>query len=75
MNQEKFLMYREKYPNFYFHSYKVEEKEDYYLLEYFFSIPSLAEFHPQTKIYKEDIRNTDIQYISYLAYQIGLIEI
>lgn len=75
MNQEEFLMYRENYPNFYFHSYKVEETEDYYLLEYFFSIPSLAEFHPQIKIYKENIINTDIRYISYLAYQIGLIEL
>ncbi len=75
MNQEKFLMYRKEYPNFYFHSYKVIEEKDYYEIEYFFSIPSLAEFHPNIKIYKEKVINSDLTYINYLAYQIGLVEL
>lgn len=75
MNQEKFLMYRKEYPNFYFHSYKVTEKKDYYEIEYFFSIPTLAEFHPSIKIYKNKVINSDLNYINYLAYQIGLVEL
>lgn len=75
MNQEKFLELRNKYPIFYYHSVNVIEELDYYKIEYFFSIPSLAEFHPSIKIYKEKIVNNDKDYIEYLAYHIGLIEL
>lgn len=75
MNQEKFLRYREKYPNFYFHSYKVSKEKEYYEIEYFFSIPSLAEFHPTIKIYQTETQDKDENYIRYLAYQIGLVEL
>ncbi len=75
MNQEKFLKYREEYPNFYFHGYKLTENNEYYQIEYFFSIPLLAEFHPNIRIYKDNIVNSNLSYINYLAYQIGLIEL
>lgn len=75
MNQEKFLRLRKEYPKFYFHSYKVMKEEDSYEIEYSFSIPSLCEFHPTIKIYKENILYSDEKYIDYLAYQIGLVEL
>lgn len=75
MNQEKFLTLRKKYPDFYFHSYCVSEEQDFYKIEYFFSIPTLAEFHPTMKIYKAQTVNDNLSYIDYLAYQIGLVEL
>lgn len=75
MYQEKFLKLREEYPNFYYHSSKVTEMNTYYEIEYFFSIPTLREFHPTIKIYKDKIVNSDRSYIEYLAYQIGLVEL
>ncbi len=75
MNQEKFLKFRQEYPAFYYRSYQVKEEEDFYLLEYLFEIPSLAKFQPTIKIYKENIVNHDLSYLSYLAFQIGLVEL
>lgn len=75
MNQEKFLKLRNDYPNFYYHNVEVTEAKEYYQITYSFSIPSLAEFHPSIKIYKEKIVNKDYEYIQYLAYQIGLVEL
>ncbi len=75
MNHEKFLNLRSQYPNFYYHSLNVTEEKEYYQITYFFSIPLLAEFHPSIKIYKEKIVNQNKDYIDYLAYQIGLVEL
>lgn len=75
MNQDKFLTFRKEYPVFYFRNYQVINCDKYYLLEYFFEIPHLSEFHPTIKIYKEEIVNNDAHYLSYMAYQIGLVEL
>ncbi len=75
MNHERFLNLRSQYPNFYYQNLEVVEKEEYYQIIYSFSIPTLAEFHPSIKIYKDKVVNQDKTYIDYLAYQIGLVEL
>ncbi len=75
MNQEKFLRYRQEYPEFYYRKVEMEEQEEFYLFRYFFEIPTLKEFHPTIKIWKKEIKNQDQEYIFYLAYQIGLVEL
>ncbi len=75
MNQERFLEFRKQYPNFFFKQYEIEECEEYFELRYWFSIPHLADFHPNLKIYKEQVKNKNQEYLEYLTYQIGLIEL
>jgi len=74
-NQEKFKMYREKYPTFYYHGYHYT-LEDNLEIEYDFEIPGLCEFHPKLVLKKNMIRITpQIEYLDYLIFQIGLIEL
>ena len=75
MNQEKFLNLRKQYPTFYYHSCEVREEEDAFVLEYFFEIPALAQFHPTIRIVKTEIQNHDMQYLSHLAFEVGLVEL
>ena len=75
MNGEKCLDLRIKYPSFYYKSFKVEEDDDKYKLIFHFSIPELKDFFPYLYIDKKGIVNNDIEYIEYLAFHIGLIEL
>lgn len=75
MNQEKCLELRNKYPSFYYKDFKVEEDREQYRLVFHFSIPELKDFLPSISIDKKGVVNHDIEYIKYLAFHIGLIEL
>lgn len=75
-NQDKFNKYREEYPNFIYEDYHISFDNEYLNIEYCFNIPKLTEFHPQLKIKKSYIKtNYDQEYLDYLVFQIGLIEL
>ncbi len=73
----KFETLREKYPNFIYRSYKVEENNEYYKITFNFEIENLKEFNPTLTILKKDIKNKNIDnnFLSYLVFHIGLIEV
>lgn len=75
MNQNKFLELRTKYPNFYYRDYKVIENDDCYEILYHFEIPGLSEFNPKTTIDKKNVVNNDYNYIDYMAFNMGLVEL
>ena len=75
MNQSKFLEFRSKYPNFYYRSYNVLENDNELVITYHFEIPGLAEFRPKTTIAKNKILNKDYNYINYMAFNMGLVEL
>lgn len=74
---KQFLEYRKQYPTFIYENYKITEEENQYVITYFFSIPSLAEFQPTLTIPKEVVQNpnVDFEVVNYLCFQIGMIEI
>lgn len=75
MNQDKFLEFRTKYSNFYYNGYEVNELEDKYEFVFHFDIPELSNFNPSILIEKETIINNNKEYIDYLVFHIGLIEL
>ncbi|MBQ1812698.1 MAG: hypothetical protein II119_01950 [Bacilli bacterium] len=72
-NQNKFDEYRIKYPNFRYKSYEYKISNVLEII-YHFEIDNLAEFNPVIKI---DINNNNYnkEYLEYLIFQIGLIEL
>lgn len=73
--QMQFIKLREKYPNFYFHNYEIIDNGDNYEIIYYFEIPGLKSFTPKTIIAKKQIINNDYNYISYLVFHMGLVEL
>jgi len=67
---------REKYKNFIYRNYKVEEDENYLIITFNFEIEGLASFNPVTKINKKDILNNNInvEFRNNLIFHLGLIE-
>ena len=75
MNQSKFLELRNKYPKFYYRGYHVIEDENNIEITYSYEVPGLAKFNPKTTIVKENIVNKDYNYIDYIAFNMGLVEL
>jgi hypothetical protein len=75
MNQTKFLEFRAEYPEFYYKGYDINELVDKYEFIFHFSIPNLSDFNPRILIEKETIINTNKEYIDYLVFHIGLVEL
>ncbi len=73
----KFKELREKYQEFVFENYSVNENENEIFLEYEFQITGCAKFRPTIRILKKNInmKNLDSKTIKYLAFHIGLIEL
>ena len=73
----KFLEYREKYPNFIYESYKIEKLGSEIKITFNFEIEGLTKFNPTLTINNKDIKNKNINesYLNYLTFHIGLIEI
>ncbi len=67
--------FREKYPEFIYEDFIVEETDDDYIVEYHFSISELS-FNPKLIINKKQVTNTDIdkEYLNYLFFQYGLFD-
>lgn len=74
-NLEKFNLYREKYPNFIYRSYKYNIDENINI-EYCFEIEGLCTFNPKIIIPSKYINiNYNKDYLEYLIGNIGLIEL
>lgn len=74
--KEKFLEFREKYPEFIYDSFKVEENDTYYKVTYTFRINELV-FNPTITILKKYItnKNIDKEYLNYLFFQYGMFDL
>lgn len=76
MNSEKFESLREKYKNFIYESYDIELINDNLEITYHFNIEGLTTFTPKIRINKSTITyDYDEEYLDYLVFQIGLIEL
>ena len=70
----KFEELREKYPNFVYEKYEIEETDEKYILTFYFSITGLTEFKPVVRLPKSNkILNKEL--FEYLVFHIGLIEL
>lgn len=75
-NQNKFIELRNKYPEFIYEKYTIIFDETNINIKYYFTIPNLETFTPEIKISKEYIKtNYNEEYLDYLVFQIGLIEL
>ena len=72
-----FMDLRKKYPHFYYHSYDVDIKKDSVDITWYFEIEDLMTFNPTTKIFIKDldISNKDKNFINYLVFHLGLVEL
>jgi len=75
MNHEKCLELRNTHTDFYYKSFNVEETHEEYVITFHFLVPELAEFRPCIKIEKKMLVNTNMEYINFLAFHIGLVEL
>ena len=66
---------REKYTDFIYEKYEIEELEDILRITYYFEIPGLAKFTPQYEINKSIIKNEINDFAKYLIFHIGLVEL
>lgn len=75
-NLEKYNLFRKKYPNFIYKSYKIEETNEEFRITYFFEIEGLKEFNPEILIKKSNL-NLDInnEFLNYLVFHVGLVEL
>lgn len=75
-NQEKFVDLRKKYPDFIYEKYQISYEDNFLHLKYFFNVPGLTYFQPEIKLSKDYLkRDYNNEYLEYLVFQIGLIEI
>lgn len=76
-NLEKFNKFRTQYDTFIYKSYEILDQGEEIILNYTFEIPGLTTFTPKTKIFKKEIlvNNIEDEFISNLAFHIGLIEL
>lgn len=72
-----FLELREKYESIIYKSYNIREDNDNYIIEYFFEIPNLEEFHPSLNFSKSLIKNKNIdrRLVEKIVFHIGMIEL
>lgn len=75
-NQNKFNELREKYKEFIYEKYEYSFDGVNLNIKYFFHIPGLTSFTPELRINREYIKiEYDEEYLKYLIFQIGLIEL
>lgn len=75
-NQTKFNELRSKYKTFIYEKYDIEFDEYFLNIKYHFNIPGLTYFYPRIKISRNYIRpDINNEYLDYLVFQIGLIEL
>ena len=68
--------YREKYPDFYYRAYNVEEDEREVRISYDFEIEGLAKFRPSWVFYKRDSESvSDSLTFKNLVFSLGLVEL
>ncbi|MBE6158193.1 MAG: hypothetical protein E7160_05345 [Firmicutes bacterium] len=72
---DKYLEFRNKYSEFYYNSYNIEENDDYILITYNFEIKDLMEFNPTIKIPKDSHCSYDRKTLDAIVFNVGLSEI
>lgn len=65
---------RDKYPDFIYEKYEIEENEDEYKFTFYFSVPNLTEYKPYIIMPKSD-KVIDRDLLEYLVFHIGLVEL
>ncbi len=75
-NNSKVLMFRDKYPNFIYHSFEIDDNNEELSIKFHFEIENLKEFFPTIKIVKKNYikNNIDNSILNNLAFHIGLVE-
>lgn len=75
--QNDFIEYRNKYPNFIYKKYTINDEKDRIVLEFYYEIEGLTSFVHKIEILKEDIKydlnNTNL--INNLVFNLGLLEL
>lgn len=73
----KFIEYREKYKEFIYHSFDIQDLTDKIEIKYEFEIPNLAKFEPKITIQKKSIpfKSTDDYFVKYIAFNLGMVEL
>ncbi len=74
---QQFNEYREKYKEFYYNSYSINEDDEAIYLEYEFEIPGLTKFMPKLSILKKEMQFKSLEnnYVKNMVFNIGLIEL
>ncbi|MGM9834509.1 MAG: hypothetical protein ACI31M_01860 [Bacilli bacterium] len=73
---EKFLEYRSKYPNFYYHGFDVKNNKDNLTITFDFEIEGLSSFHPQTIIPLNNIQVDDNDILlKKIIFNLGMVEV
>lgn len=72
----KFLELREKYPNFFYNYYKIEEDNEKVFIEYEFEIENLTRFHPRLEILKKKFafKNINSIQVKNIVFSLGMVE-
>ncbi len=75
-NNSKVLMFRDKYPNFIYHSFEIDDNNEELSIKFHFEIENLKEFFPTIKILKKKYikNNIDKNILNNLVFHIGLVE-
>ena len=76
-NSVNFKQYREKYKEFHYNKYSIQEDDKEFILQFEFEIPGLIKFNPKTRILKKSFKWKDINnnYVKNMVFHIGLIEL
>ena len=72
---KKFEELRAKYPDFIYEKYEIKETNETYEITFYFNIPNLTTFEPKLIIEKKNIKNNNKEFIKYLVFNIGLVEL
>lgn len=72
-----FTNLREKYKEFIYKDYKIEEDNNKIKIDYYFEIPNLSCFNPHIEIEKRNIkfRNVNSDFVKNLVFNLGMIEL
>lgn len=65
---------RKKYKKFIYESYDIDYSDSELIITFHFEIEKLTKFNPVTRIPKKIIKNNEEEFIKYLVFHIGLIE-
>lgn len=74
-NYNKYLQFREKYPEFHYQDYHYKETEASLELTFDFCIPGLAEFHPTWSIHHQTKGFVDRDKLEELIFSLGMVEL
>lgn len=71
-----FLELREKYPNFFYNSYKIYEDRENIYIEYEFEIENLSKFNPRIEIQKKNFnfKNINSNEVKNIVFSLGMVE-